>query len=155
MSASEKRGGGIFILSSFSLPIIMKTAIVLSEALGKGHLANAAACIITGLFKDENADEVYGAGIEGADCNFIPITKIPILILRQGHKDFEEILTRAKENNLKHMIFTHEGQSTASYDEYVNRVNGKPLAELTIIGIGIIGDDKTVTKCVGDLPLFK
>lgn len=53
------------------------------------------------------------------------------------------------------MIFTHEGQSTADYDEYIARVDGKPLEELTIVGIGVIGDDKEVTKVAGDIPLLR
>ena len=131
----------------------MKAAIVLDETLPAGLLANAAACITTGIFR--GAEEALGPQIEGADCTFIPITKIGIPILRKGHKDFQELLTRAKTNNLKTMIFTREAQSTNSYDEYVQRVQGKKIADLTISGIGVIGDDAAVTKFAGDLPLLR
>lgn len=131
----------------------MKSAIVLDETLPPGLLANAAACITTGIFR--GAEEALGAEIQGADCTFIPITKIGIPILRKGHKDFQELLRRAQVNNLKTMIFTREAQSTNSYDEYIERVRGKPLADLTIIGIGVLGEDAAVTKFAGDLPLLR
>lgn len=131
----------------------MKAAIVLDETLPAGLLANAAACITTGIFK--GADEALGREIEGADCTFIQITKIGIPILRKGHKDFPELLERAKANNLKTMIFTREAQSTNSYDEYIKRVEGKKISELTITGIGVIGDDAAVTKFAGDFPLLR
>lgn len=131
----------------------MKAAIILDETLPAGLLANAAACITTGIFKDE--PDAFGPAIQGADCTFIQITKIGIPILRRGHKDFPELLERAKVNNLKTMIFTREAQSTNSYEEYIKRVEGKPLSELTITGIGVIGDDAAVTKFAGDLPLLR
>ncbi|MBI1813139.1 DUF2000 domain-containing protein [Candidatus Peregrinibacteria bacterium] len=131
----------------------MEAAIVLDEQLGPGYLANAAACIATGIFRE--AGDVYGAEIQGADCTFISITKIGIPILRKGHKDFPELLKRAQTNGLKTMIFTREAQSTNKYDEYIRRVQGKKLADLTIIGIGVIGEDAAVTKFAGDLPLLR
>ena len=131
----------------------MKAAIVLDETLPAGLLANAAACIATGIFSGET--EPMGAQIEGADCTFISITKIGIPILRKGHKDFQELLTRARTNNLKTMVFTHEAQSTNNYEEYTERVKGRKLEELKVIGIGVIGEDKAVTKFAGDLPLLR
>jgi hypothetical protein len=131
----------------------MKSAIILDETLPSGLLANAAACITTGLFR-EQAD-AYGPDIHGADFTFLSITKVPILILKKGKRDVHEILRRIAETDLRTAIFTREGQSTASYDEYVRRVEGKHLADLQIIGIGLIGDDKQVTKVAGDLPLLR
>ena len=72
----------------------MRSAIVLDESMGQGLLANAACCILSGLFNEET--EVLGPQIEVADCTFIPITKIPILILKKGDKDFLELFERAK-----------------------------------------------------------
>ncbi len=131
----------------------MKAAIVLDETLPPGLLANAAACITTGIF--HGAEEALGEEIEGEDCTFISITKIGIPVLRKGHKEFGELLERAKNNNLKTMVFTREAQSTNSYDEYAERVRGKKLEDLTIIGIGVLGEDALVTKFAGDLPLLR
>ncbi|NOS67669.1 MAG: DUF2000 domain-containing protein [Candidatus Peribacteraceae bacterium] len=131
----------------------MKSAIIIDESLPIGLLANTAACIATGLFRDQ--PEAYGPEIQGADHTFIPITKIPILILKKGKRDFDEILRRIQGTNLRCMIFTKEAQSTADYAEYVRRTEGKSLSEVHIVGIGIIGEDAQVTKVAGDLPLLK
>ena len=131
----------------------MKIAIALNENLGPGFLANAAACIASGLFDGEK--DLLGEKIEGADCTFIPITKIPILIVKQNKKPWDDLISRARKNNLKHMIFTREGQSTTSYEEYIERVTGKRLDEIEIVGIGVLGENKLVDKFAGYLPLLR
>lgn len=131
----------------------MKSAIIVDESLPIGLLANAAACIATGLFN--NQEDAYGPAIIGADHTFIPITKIPILILKKGKRDYSEILRRISGTELRCMIFTKEAQSTADYNEYMQRVTGKNLSDLQIVGIGIIGEDAQVTKVSGDMPLLR
>ena len=130
----------------------MKSAIVLKDGLGPGLLANASACIATGLFRQN--EEAYGPEIEGNGIKFIPITKIAILITKQT-RPFKDLLKRAEKNGLKYMLFTKEGQSTTSYDEYTERVKGKSIEEIDIIGIGVIGEDSSVNKFAGDLPLLR
>ena len=131
----------------------MKIAIVIKEDLDKAMYANAAACIASGLFHQEG--NLIGDHVSGKDCTFIPITKIPILILRQNNKPFSELLKRAKRKKLKYMVFTNEAQSTTSYEEYVNRVKDKGFEEIEVIGIGVLGEDDSVNKFRGDLPLYR
>ena len=131
----------------------MKIVIVLNENLGTGYLANAAACIASGLFNHEK--DLLGEQIGGSECTFIPITKIPILIVKQNKKSWVELLKRSKRNNLKYMIFTKEGQSTISYEQYIERVKGKKLSEIEVIGLGVLGEDSIVNKFAGDLPLLR
>ncbi len=131
----------------------MKIAIVLNETLGPGYLANATACIASGLFNGER--DILGQQIEGNNFTYIPITKIPILILKQNKKPWKELLERAKKNKLKYMVFTREGQSTTSYEEYIKNVVGKSIEQVDIIGLGVFGDDNYVTKFSGDLGLLR
>ena len=131
----------------------MKIAIALNENMGVGFLSNATACIASGLFNNEK--DLLGEQIEGADCTFIPITKIPILIVKQNKKPWDELLKRSKRNKLKYMVFTKEGQSTTNYKEYIDRVKGKKINEIEIIGIGVLGEDGLVDKFAGDLPLLR
>ena len=131
----------------------MKSAIVVNESLGPGFLANAAACITSGLFQGEV--EILGGAIEGKGFTFIPITKIPILILKQSNKKWEDLLARAVKNKLKYMVFTREGQSTINYGEYEERVRGKGIQEIEVLGIGVLGDDKIVNSFAGDLALLR
>ena len=131
----------------------MKAAVVLNENLPQGYLLNAAACITSGLFNQ--TQNVLGEKIEGNNISFIPITKIPILILRQNKKPWDELLERAKKNKLKYMLFTKEAQSTTSYEEYRERVTNKSLNEVEVVGIGVIGEQKLITKFAGDLALLR
>ena len=131
----------------------MRIAIVINENLGPGHLANAAACIASGLLNNEK--NLLGEQIEGVDITYIPITKIPCLILKQNSKSWSEILRRAKKNNLKYMVFTDEAQSTVYYHDYIERVKNKPIDEVNVIGIGVLGEDGLVTKFCGDMPLLR
>ena len=133
--------------------MVMKIVITLNDELGKGHLANAAACIASGLFNKE--DGILGPQIEGDGFTYIPITNIPILIVKKANKTWKELLDRAKRNKLKYMVFTKEGQSTTSYDSYVERVTGKSIDEVEVIGIGVLGDAQQVTRFSGDLGLLK
>ncbi|MBI5228234.1 DUF2000 domain-containing protein [Candidatus Micrarchaeota archaeon] len=131
----------------------MKIAIVLNENLGPGFLANAAACIASGLFNKE--ENLLGEQIEGKDITYIPITKIPILILKQNKNNWKNLLERAKKNNLKYMLFTREAQSTTYYADYTNRVAGKPIDQVDIIGLGVLGDDERITKFSGNIALLR
>jgi hypothetical protein len=130
-----------------------KAAIILDETLPTGLLANAAVCIVTGLFHGE--DDVLGPRIDGSDCTFIPITKIGIPILKRGSRTFLELFERAKNAGVKYMLFTKEGQTTTSYEAYAERVTGKSASEVTIIGLGVIGTPEQVKSVAGDCPLLR
>lgn len=131
----------------------MKISIVVDETLSPAFLANATACVASGLFYGEQ--DLLGPEVEGYFFKYIPITKIPILIMKKHNKTWKELLDRAKRNKLKYMIFTDEGQSTINYDEYVNRVKGKPIEEVKVIAIGVLGEDNLIQKFCGDLPLLR
>ena len=53
------------------------------------------------------------------------------------------------------MIFTKEAQSTTSYEEYIQRVSGKKLEEVEVVGLGVIGNEGPITKFSGDLALLR
>ncbi len=131
----------------------MKIAIVLNENLGPGFLANAAACIASGLFNQEQ--NLLGEQINGNNVTYIPITKIPILILKQNKNNWKDLLERAKKNNLKYMLFTKEAQSTTYYSDYTERVADKPIDQVEILGLGVLGDDERITKFSGNIGLLR
>ncbi len=126
---------------------------VLDDSLERASLINASACIASGLFNNEN--NLLGPEIKGDYYIYISITRVPILILKQNNKTWKELLNRAKKNKLKYMLFTKEGQSTISYEEYVQRVQAKPIEKVNVIGIGVLGEDQVVQKFCGDLPLLR
>ncbi len=130
-----------------------KAAIIINPDLPIGILANAVACITSGLFLQGN--EYVGPEILGENVTYIPITKIPILILKPGNKSLIELCKQAQSSGLKYMAFTREGQSTTDYSLYEKAVAGKPLETVTLLGIGLVGPEKIVNSIVGSLPMLR
>lgn len=130
-----------------------KSAIILNPDMPNGLLANSAACITSGLFLE--GKEYVGEAIQGKDVEYIPITKIPILILKLGNSSFIELYNKAKQLNIKCMVFTKEGQSTTSYEEYIRRVKGKSINEVHILGLGVVGEEEKINSLTGSLPILR
>ncbi len=131
----------------------MKSAIIIDPVLPLGYLANAVACIASGIFN--NGNDFVGQEIKGKDVDYIPITKIPILILKPGNKTLLELCRQAQSMNLKYMAFTQEAQSTTDYDAYIKSVSGLPLESVSLLGLGVVGPDDAVNSLVGNLPMLR
>lgn len=131
----------------------MKSAIIINPELPVGYLANAIACIASGIFL--NGGDLVGPEIKGKDVDYIPITKIPILILKPGTKSLFELCKQAQSLSLKYMAFTKEAQSTTDYDTYEKSVSGQPLESVTLLGLGVVGPDNIVNSLVGSLPMLR
>ena len=131
----------------------MKSAIIINPELPVGYLANAIACITSGIFL--NGKDLVGPEIKGKNVNYIPITKIPILILKPGTKSLLELCKQAQTLPLKYMAFTKEAQSTTDYDTYESSVSGLPLESVTLLGLGVVGPDDIINSFVGNLPMLR
>ncbi len=131
----------------------MKSAIIIDPTLPTGLLANAVACIASGIFSGQ--EELVGQEIKGSDVTYIPITKIPILVLKPNGKSILELCQEAQKLGLKYMAFTNEAQSTTSYETYTKAVEGKSIESVTLLGLGIVGEDKIVNSLVGNLPMLR
>lgn len=132
---------------------MFKAAIIIDPDQPQGLLANTVACITSGLFLD--AQDLVGPEIKGTDVIYIPITKIPILILKPTNSTLYDLCLKAQELELKYMAFTREGQSTTSYEEYAERVKERALKDVTLIGLGILGEEKVINSLVGSLPMLR
>ncbi len=130
-----------------------KAAIIINPELPIGLLANAVACITSGLFvKDDNlvGDQIAGDGIA-----YIPITKIPILILKPGKIPLVDLCRQAQQMGLKYMAFTREAQTTTNYDEYKQRVYGVNINSVTLVGLGVVGSEQKINSLTGNLPMLR
>lgn len=129
-----------------------KAAIIINPNLPLGILANAVACITSGLFV--HGSNLVGPRIRGDKIMYIPITKIPILILTPGKKSLQELCKQAKSINLKYMAFTKEAQSTTDYNTYENAVSDLPIESVNLLGLGLVGSAKLVNSLIGNLPML-
>lgn len=130
-----------------------RSAIIIKPELPTGLLANAVACITSGLFLD--GVDYVGGEIEGKDVKYIPITKIPILILKPGKSSLSQLCMNAQKLGLKYMAFTREAQSTTNYEEYTRRVIGKELRSVELVGLGVVGDEKLINSLTGSLSMLR
>lgn len=130
-----------------------KAAIIIDPDMPTGLLANAVACVTSGLFV--NGEELVGEEIAGKDVTFIPITKIPILLLKPGEISLIDLCRQAQSMGLTYMAFTREAQTTTDYEEYTQRVKGKNLGEVTLVGLGIVGPTEKVNSLTGNLPMLR
>lgn len=130
-----------------------KAAIIINSDLPIGLLTNAVACITSGLFL--NGSELVGEEIPGQGITYIPITKIPILILKPGKTPLVDLCLQARKLNLKYMAFTHEAQSTTDYKKYTQKVVGKDINSVTLVGVGVVGAEKAVNSLIGNLPMLR
>lgn len=131
----------------------MKSAIIINPDMPTGLLANAVACITSGLFLD--GKELVGNTIAGKDLSYIPITKIPILILKPGNMSLVDLCKQAQTKGLTYMAFTQEAQTTTNYEEYEQRVIGKNINDVTLVGLGVVGPDEVVNSLCGNLPMLQ
>ncbi len=130
-----------------------KAAIIINPEMPVGLLANAVACITSGLFL--NGEDLVGGEIAGQDVVFIPITKIPILILKPGKISLIDLCRQAQSLELKYMAFTHEAQTTTNYEEYTKRVKDARLNEVSLVGLGIVGPQEKINSLTGNLPMLR
>lgn len=130
-----------------------KAAIVINPDQPTGLLANAVACITSGLFL--NGHDYVGDEIAGSGVKYIPITKIPILILKPGNTPLIDLCQNAQKSGLKCMVFTKEAQTTTNYEEYMQRVKDKSMNEVTIVGLGVVGPEDKVNSLTGNLPMLR
>lgn len=53
------------------------------------------------------------------------------------------------------MVFTKEAQTTTNYEEYTQRVKGKNINDVTIVGLGVIGLEEKINSLNGSLPMLR
>lgn len=130
-----------------------KAAIIINSEMPTGLLANAVACITSGLFL--KGDDFVGEQIDGDGVTYIPITKIPILILKPGKMLLVDLCKQAQQLGLKYMAFTQEAQTTTNYEEYKQRVTGKNINDISLVGLGVAGPEEKVNSLTGNLPMLR
>lgn len=130
-----------------------KAAIIINPEMPTGLLANAVACITSGLFL--KGDDFVGEQIDGDGVTYIPITKIPILILKPGKMLLVDLCKQAQQLGLKYMAFAQEAQTTTNYEEYKQRVTGKNINDVSLVGLGVVGSEEQVNSLTGNLPMLR
>lgn len=84
------------------------------------------------------------------------VVEIPIPILQGDQKQILEVFNKAVLIEDVDVIgFTTLGQKCKNYAEYVEKLSITESKVLEYIGIGIVGDVKSINKLVGSFPLYR
>ena len=133
-----------------------KCAIVIDQDLPVGVIANTAAVLSLTLGKqfptligcdlqDSKGDRHHG------------ITTAPIPILkgtRPALKDMREAL-KSYEPELTVVDLISATQTTKSYEDYADKLQGTPVDQLEYLGVALYGPLKVVNKFTGNLGLLR
>ena len=133
--------------------MIPSIAIVLRKDLPIGLVGNICACIGTGIINIDN--QIIGHDITTDDLVYKAITKIPIVVLNENKLGMAEVIRRAKRNKLDIVLYDKHAVRATDYDQYENDIKSTKPEEREILGVGIIGESKSVKNVTGDFPLLR
>lgn len=131
-----------------------RCVIVLDKALPVGRLANAAA-VIALTIGQRHPILVGEPLIDGAGVTHPGLIPIGIAILAADQVDLPAIRQKGLAASCDVIDFPVQGQETTNYAAFRDVVASVPAAELTYVGVALVGQKKEIGKIVGNLGLLK
>src|SRR3989338_11312813 len=136
-----------------NLTITPSIAIVLKKDLPMVLVGNICACIGTGIININS--QIIGHDITTSDLLYKAITKIPIVVLNENKLGMAEVIRRARRNKLDFVLYDKHAVHATDYNQYENDIKGTKQEEREILGVGIVGESKSVKNVTGDFPLLR
>jgi hypothetical protein len=132
-----------------------RAALVVSDALGAGHAANAAA--VLALTLGARLPELPGPPLIDCDGLSHPgLYPAGLPVLRAGADALRDLHRRAHEaDGVAVIAFPAAGQTTTDYDAFRAAVADTPTAELALIAALVCGPDRTVRRLTGSFGLMR
>lgn len=132
-----------------------KCVLIVDSDLPTGEQANIAAVLAMTI--GAKNDIIIGRDLPDADNTIHHgITQLNIPVLTACSEKIREIHDAACMDERVFIVdFTSTAQESRSYDEYTSKLAITPGQVLRYIGIGILGDKKTVNKFSGNLKLLR
>lgn len=134
-----------------------KCVIVMDEKLPLGILANTAA--ILGITIGRKLPHVVGQDVVDLKGNtHMGIIRFPVPILKGNQEKLRELrakLFTPQFADVTAVDFNDLAQSSKTYEEFVEKMEGCTEEKLHYMGIAICGDKKKINKLTGSLPLLK
>ncbi|MBI1935918.1 DUF2000 domain-containing protein [Candidatus Woesearchaeota archaeon] len=128
-------------------------AIIIKKELPIGLTGNICACLATGIMNLNN--QIIGHDIVAEDITYKAITKVPIVVLNENKLGINEVIRRAKRNKLEFVLYDRHAVGASDYNGYETDIKSTPEEAREILGVGLIGEQKSVRNVIGDLPLLK
>ena len=132
-----------------------RAAIVVSEALGPGHAANAAA--VLALTLGARVPDLPGPpAVDGDGVVHPGLYPAGLPVLRARPEALRELHRRACDaDGVAVIAFPALGQTTTDYDAFTAAVNDTPTAELELIAVLVCGPAKPIRSLTGSFGLMR
>lgn len=134
-----------------------KCVMVIDEHLPLGIIANTAA--IMGITLGKKRPDLVGVDVcDRTGWEHLGIIAIPVPILKGNAEMIKTIRQKLYEpefSDLTVVDFSDTAQSCNVYEEFIEKMNAVPEAELNYFGIAVCGDKKKVNKLTGSMPLLR
>lgn len=132
-----------------------KCVLIVDSNLPIGEQANIAAVLAMTIGAKNNM--MVGRDLPDADNTIHHgITQLNLPVLTACSDKIKEIHDKAGLDERVFIVdFTSTAQESRSYDEYTSKLAVSHNDELRYIGIGILGDKKTVNRYSGNLKLLR
>ncbi|CAN7735257.1 DUF2000 domain-containing protein [Caballeronia sp. LjRoot31] len=134
---------------------VHKCVIVVDNALGLGHAANAVSVI--GVSLGRSVGGLVGPDMQSRNKVVYPgviYAPLPILLSTNAHLQALQEQALADEE-IHTMPFSALAQSCKTYQEYESRISEADSSGIELVAIGLVGPKKKIGKLTGSLPLFK
>lgn len=135
----------------------IKCVMIIDETLPIGLIANTAA--VLGITVGKRFPQLAGADIPDKDGNFHRgITEIPVPVLKGNEQLLRKIRSKLylpEFAEIETVDFSDIAQGCKTYDEYIIKMKDTEENSLRYLGLGLVGDKKTVGKLTGNLPLLR
>lgn len=132
-----------------------KCVLIVDSSLAVGEQANVAAVLAMTI--GAKNDEIIGTDTSDADGRMHKgITQLNLPVLTASGETIRNIHNLAEDNEKVFLVdFTDTAQKSRTYDEYRLQLSQIPEPDLKYIGIGLIGDKKSINKYSGSLKLLR
>lgn len=132
-----------------------KCVLIVDSTLPVGKQANVAA--ILAMTIGNKIDGIIGHNVYDREHVLHQgITQLNIPILAASMKQIQIIKDAVCSNEDIYMVdFTETAQKSKSYVEYVSKLSDETSATLRYIGLGLVGEKKSINKLTGNLKLLR
>ena len=132
----------------------MKISIVVNKILNSGQKANVSAIIMGQLGRD--ISELYTDTVIDASGTKHAGISVNVVILDGGGGQLLTLIERAKESDVKCIVFSAIGQALSNnYYEYQQKISALDTTSTNVVGVGICGEDQIVKSLTKKFSLAK
>lgn len=132
-----------------------KYVLIVDNSLSVGEQSNVAAVLAMTI--GNKIEGIIGGDVyDGERVLHQGITQLNLPVLTANQAQLNTIYEAVRGNKEIFMVdFTETAQKSRSYEEYISKLSDETSGTLVYIGLGLVGDKKSINKLTGNLRLLK